>query len=91
MCGSPQWVFPVRITAAARQLLLLLHQAENQADTKTGLLPLLKSIQRPTELKQHAGETFAVDAYGWLHRGSISCAIELAQGKPTQKYVELPH
>ncbi|KAF3025045.1 Rad2 nuclease [Neopestalotiopsis sp. 37M] len=53
----------------------------------SGLLPLLKSIQRPTELKQHAGETFAVDAYGWLHRGSISCAIELAQGKPTQKYV----
>lgn len=53
----------------------------------SGLLPLLKSIQRPTELKQHAGETLAVDAYGWLHRGSVSCAIELAQGKPTHKYI----
>ncbi|ETS73777.1 hypothetical protein PFICI_14723 [Pestalotiopsis fici W106-1] len=61
--------------------------SEIQANVAIGLLPLLKSIQRPTELKQHAGETFAVDAYGWLHRGSISCAIELAQGKPTQKYV----
>lgn len=52
-----------------------------------GLLPLLKSIHRPTELKKHSGETFAVDAYGWLHRGAIACAIELAQGKPTQKYI----
>ncbi|KAI1325552.1 hypothetical protein F5Y16DRAFT_260729 [Xylariaceae sp. FL0255] len=53
-----------------------------------GLLPLLKSIQRPTEIKKFAGETFGVDAYGWLHRGAISCAIELAQGKPARKYVD---
>ncbi|KAI1762295.1 hypothetical protein GGR53DRAFT_502136 [Hypoxylon sp. FL1150] len=53
-----------------------------------GLLPLLKSIQRPTELKKYAGETFGVDAYVWLHRGAVSCAIELAQGKPTRKYVD---
>ena len=50
-----------------------------------GLLPLLKSIQRPIELKKYAGETLGVDAYGWLHRGAISCAVELAQGKPTRK------
>ncbi|KAM0269643.1 hypothetical protein ACHAQH_009686 [Verticillium albo-atrum] len=54
----------------------------------SGLLPLLKSIQRPTELKKLAGETLGVDAYGWLHRGAISCALELAQGKPTRKYVD---
>ncbi|KAI2631260.1 hypothetical protein GGS21DRAFT_524061 [Xylaria nigripes] len=53
-----------------------------------GLLPLLKSIQRPTELKKFQNETFGVDAYGWLHRGAISCAIELSQGKPTRKYVD---
>ncbi|RYP05118.1 hypothetical protein DL764_004034 [Monosporascus ibericus] len=53
-----------------------------------GLLPLLKSIHRPTELKKYAGETFGVDAYGWLHRGAVACAIELAQGKPTRKYVD---
>jgi exonuclease-1 len=51
----------------------------------TGLLPLLKSIQKPTELKKFAGETLGVDAYGWLHRGAIACAIDLAQGRPTRK------
>ncbi|KAI1260275.1 hypothetical protein F5Y18DRAFT_406123 [Xylariaceae sp. FL1019] len=53
-----------------------------------GLLPLLKSIHRPTQLKKFSGETFGVDAYGWLHRGAISCAIELAEGKPTRGYVD---
>ncbi|KAH7029059.1 uncharacterized protein B0I36DRAFT_363654 [Microdochium trichocladiopsis] len=53
-----------------------------------GLLPLLKSIHRPVELSKYAGETLAVDAYGWLHRGAIACAIELAEGKPTRKYVD---
>jgi hypothetical protein len=50
-----------------------------------GLLPLLQSIQRPTELKNFAGQTLGVDAYGWLHRGIVACTIELAQGKPTRK------
>ncbi|KAL9942105.1 hypothetical protein ACHAQF_009023 [Verticillium nonalfalfae] len=54
----------------------------------SGLLPLLKSIHKPTELKKLAGETLGVDAYGWLHRGAIACALELAQGKPTRKYVD---
>ncbi|KAL1861825.1 Rad2 nuclease [Diaporthe australafricana] len=53
-----------------------------------GLLPLLKSIQKPTELKKFSGEVLGVDAYGWLHRGAISCAIELAQGNPTSRYVD---
>lgn len=53
-----------------------------------GLLPLLKSIHKPTKLERYSGETFGVDAYGWLHRGAIACAIELAQGKPTRKYVD---
>lgn len=50
-----------------------------------GLLPLLKSIQRPIELKKYDGEIFGVDAYGWLHRGAVACAIDLALGKPTRK------
>ncbi|KAI1413480.1 putative exonuclease [Hypoxylon sp. FL1857] len=53
-----------------------------------GLLPLLKSIQRPVDLRKYSGETIGVDAYGWLHRGSVPCAIDLAQGKPTRKYVD---
>lgn len=56
-----------------------------------GLLPLLKSIQKPTELKKFSGEVLGVDAYGWLHRGAVSCAIELAQGKPTSRSVNITH
>lgn len=51
-----------------------------------GLLPLLKSIQKPCNIKKFAGQTIGVDAYGWLHRGTVACAMELALGKPTTKY-----
>ncbi|MCJ1309999.1 Rad2 nuclease [Agyrium rufum] len=54
----------------------------------TGLLPLLKSIQKPCHLKKFAGQTIGVDVYGWLHRGAIACAVELALGKPTNKFVD---
>ncbi|PVH92965.1 PIN domain-like protein [Periconia macrospinosa] len=54
----------------------------------SGLLPLLKSIQKPCSLKKFDGQTIGVDAYGWLHRGTAACAIELAQGKPTTKFVD---
>lgn len=54
-------------------------------DRVTGLLPLLKSIQKPTELKKYNGQVLGVDAYGWLHRAAYCCALELGQDKPTQK------
>ncbi|KAK6523963.1 Rad2 nuclease [Arthrobotrys megalospora] len=53
-----------------------------------GLLPFLKSIQRPTHIKNWKDQTVAVDAYGWLHRGTISCAVDLALEKPTTRYVD---
>ena len=56
------------------------------ADFPSGLLPLLKSIHKPCNLKKFAGQTIGVDAYGWLHRGTVACAIDLALGKPTKKY-----
>ena len=67
---------------------LAMHHSNSSTDTASlsGLLPLLKSIQKPCHLKQFAGSTLGVDAYGWLHRGTISCAIELAQGQPTTRY-----
>lgn len=52
-----------------------------------GLLPLLKSIERPVHLKDYAGMTLAVDGYVWLHKGAFSCAQELCLGQPTNKYV----
>ncbi|KAJ4348335.1 Rad2 nuclease [Didymosphaeria variabile] len=54
----------------------------------SGLLPLLKSVQKPCSLKKFAGRTIGVDAYGWLHRGTAACAMELAQDKPTTKFVD---
>ena len=53
----------------------------------TGLLPLLKDIQRSRHLSEYAGQTIAVDAYVWLHRGTYACATEIATGRKTTKYV----
>jgi exonuclease 1 len=53
----------------------------------SGLLPLLKPIQVQKHLSEYAGQTLAVDAYVWLHRGVYSCATELATGKATTKFV----
>jgi hypothetical protein len=55
----------------------------------SGLLPLLKSIQLHRHLSDFAGQTLAVDAYVWLHRGVYACATEVATGKPTTKLVFL--
>ncbi|KAG0043997.1 Rad2 nuclease [Gryganskiella cystojenkinii] len=52
-----------------------------------GLLPLLKSIEKPVNLKDYAGKTLAIDGYVWLHKGAFACAQELCLGQPTQKYV----
>lgn len=49
---------------------------------------MLKSIHKPTHLRNFAGQTIGVDAYGWLHRGILSCAIELAQQKPATRHIE---
>lgn len=53
----------------------------------TGLLQHLKEIQEPTDLSKFKGKSLAVDTYGWLHRGLMSCAIELCEGIPTRKYI----
>ncbi|KIV82904.1 hypothetical protein PV11_04970 [Exophiala sideris] len=53
-----------------------------------GLLPLLKSIQKPCNLRKFAGQTLGVDAYGWLHRGVVGCAFALALDKPTNVHID---
>ncbi|KAF7351375.1 Exodeoxyribonuclease 1 [Mycena sanguinolenta] len=54
----------------------------------SGLLPALKSISTQKHLSEFAGQTIAVDAYVWLHRGVFTCPTELATGKDTHKYVD---
>ena len=68
-----QWYLS-RVSCIPEQLLIV-----------PGLLPLLKSIQKPCTLKKFDGKTLGVDAYGWLHRGTVACAMELALGKPTRR------
>lgn len=53
----------------------------------TGLLQTLKDIQKSKSLSDYRGKTLAVDTYGWLHRGLVSCAQELCQDVPTRKYI----
>ncbi|KNC96155.1 uncharacterized protein SPPG_08543 [Spizellomyces punctatus DAOM BR117] len=53
-----------------------------------GLLPFLKDIHRHVHISTYRGQTVAVDTYVWLHRGAFACALELATGRPTRKYVD---
>ncbi|GAD99400.1 exonuclease [Paecilomyces variotii No. 5] len=53
-----------------------------------GLHGLLKSIQKPCNLKKFSGQTLCVDAYGWLHRGTVACAVDLALDRHTSKHLD---
>ncbi|KAI9008180.1 PIN domain-like protein [Gaertneriomyces semiglobifer] len=53
-----------------------------------GLLPFLKEIHRHSHISKFAGKTLVVDTYVWLHRGVFTCALELATGQATTKYVD---
>ncbi|KAL4897758.1 PIN domain-like protein [Aspergillus ambiguus] len=53
-----------------------------------GLHGLLKSIQKPCHLKKFSGQTLGVDAYGWLHRGTVACSVDLVLERPTAKHIE---
>ncbi|CEJ57064.1 hypothetical protein PMG11_05772 [Penicillium brasilianum] len=53
-----------------------------------GLHGLLKSIQKPCHLKNLNGQTLGVDAYGWLHRGTVACSVDLVLERPTRKHLD---
>ena len=50
----------------------------------SGLLPLLKSATEHVSLSRFKGKLIAVDGNVWIHRGTYSCAMELAEGTPTE-------
>ncbi|WFD23206.1 hypothetical protein MEQU1_001894 [Malassezia equina] len=52
-----------------------------------GLLPLLKDIQKDTHVEAFRGRTLGIDGYVWLHRGAYACAMDLALGRPTTRYI----
>ncbi|CAH1964444.1 unnamed protein product [Acanthoscelides obtectus] len=53
----------------------------------TGLLPFLEKATKPCHISEFRGGTVAIDGYCWLHKGASACAIQLAQGEPTQVYI----
>jgi exonuclease-1 len=53
-----------------------------------GLLPFLKDIHEHISVSEYSGQTVAVDAYCWLHKGAYGCALQLAQGTKTDVYVK---
>ncbi|KAF7717025.1 Uncharacterized protein PECH_003160 [Penicillium ucsense] len=53
-----------------------------------GLHGLLKSIQKPCHIKNLSGQTLGVDAYGWLHRGTVACSVDLVLERPTRKHLD---
>ncbi|XP_039130239.1 exonuclease 1-like [Dioscorea cayenensis subsp. rotundata] len=53
-----------------------------------GLLPLLKSIMVPIAIEELRGQTVAVDTYSWLHKGALSCSMQLCKGLPTSKHID---
>ncbi|XP_008794055.2 exonuclease 1 [Phoenix dactylifera] len=53
-----------------------------------GLLPQLKSIMAPINVEELRGQTVAVDTYSWLHKGALSCSVQLCKGLPTCKHID---
>ena len=48
-----------------------------------GLLPFLKKSSVERNISTFSGETVAVDASIWLHRGAFGCAEKLARQEYT--------
>jgi exonuclease-1 len=47
------------------------------------LLPLASSVH----LSQFRNKAIGIDGYCWLHRSAYSCAAEIVQNKPTNRYL----
>jgi exonuclease-1 len=52
-----------------------------------GLLPFLDGAAEDVHISRFSGSRCAVDGYAWLHRGSKTCALEMAKGMKTTGYV----
>eukprot|EP00897_Mesotaenium_endlicherianum_P003304 jgi/Mesen1/3000/ME000177S02267 len=55
----------------------------------SGLLPALKSITKKVHVQEYAGKRVAVDTYGWLHRGALTCSKDICEENPTDRLADL--
>lgn len=51
------------------------------------LLKSLRDIQQNTHISEFKGKKLGIDGHVWLHTACLSCATDLALGKPTTKYL----
>ncbi|KAG1347513.1 putative Exonuclease 1 [Cocos nucifera] len=42
----------------------------------------------PINVEELRGQTVAVDTYSWLHKGALSCSVQLCKGLPTSKHID---
>ncbi|KAG0662576.1 Rad2 nuclease [Maudiozyma exigua] len=54
----------------------------------TGLLTKLKPVQKQITLDQLSSKRLAIDGYSWLHKATIGCSYELANGLNTNSYLK---
>ena len=54
----------------------------------TGLLTKLKPVQKQMTLDQLNSKRLAIDGYSWLHKATIGCSYELANGLNTKSYLK---
>ena len=53
-----------------------------------GLLPVIKPVCVPLNVREFAHMRVGVDIHGWIHRGTFSCASKLCRNLPTSAYVD---
>jgi len=53
-----------------------------------GLLPFIDGAAEDVHISRFTGGRCAIDGYAWLHRGSKTCALEMAKGMATTGFVD---
>ena len=48
----------------------------------------LKSITTAVHVSEYKGGRVAIDALGWLHRGTYACSKDLLSGVATTKHID---
>jgi hypothetical protein len=54
----------------------------------SGLLPFVDGAAEEIHISRFSGKRCAIDGYAWLHRGSKTCALQMAKGMPTTGFVD---
>lgn len=53
-----------------------------------GLSSRLQASTSEVHISEWKHQTLAIDGHGWLHRGAVGCARELAEGEPTTRFAQ---